>query len=119
MIESDNSIIGDYYKDNCLKSLFNSIRRKRSNAGLCGVKLHHDNARPPQTNGIKTFLQEERVMIIRHSSSSSNLARSDFSLFGYLKRQLGSYSDSKSLQQAITKELRAIPQDEFRKTFHK
>ena len=42
-----------------------------------------------------------------------------FWLFGHLKRQLGTYSDSKCLQRAVTKELRGIPEDEYRKTFKK
>ena len=68
--------------------------------------MHHDNARVHQTKDIQIFLQEQGIMTI-------------FWLFGYLKRQLDSYSDSKSLQQAVTKAIRAIPQDEYRKTFNK
>ena len=45
MIESGNSITGGYYKNNCLKPLFSSIRRKRFNDGLRGVRLHDNNAR--------------------------------------------------------------------------
>ncbi len=52
-------------------------------------------------------------------SYSPDLAPSDFWLFGYLKRQIGSYPDSKSLQQGVTMELHAIPQYEFRKSFQK
>ena len=54
-----------------------------------------------------------------HPPYSPDLAPSDFWLFGYLKRQLDSYSDSKSLQRAVTKALLSIPHDEFRKTFNK
>ena len=43
-------------------------------------------AQDPIKNGVKTFLQEERVMIIRHSPYSPDLAPSDFWLFDYLKR---------------------------------
>jgi len=78
-----------------------------------------NNGRPHQTNNIKTFLQEQRVMMVRHPPYSPTLAPADFWLFGYLKRQLGDYSDSRSLQQAVTKELRAILKDEFQKTFWK
>ncbi len=46
MIEAGNTISGDYYKSNCLKFLFNNIKRKRLLSGLHGLKLHHDNARP-------------------------------------------------------------------------
>jgi len=119
MIEKGNSISGDYYKNNCLTPLFNNIKRKRPICGLHGIKLHHDNARPHQTNDVKTFLQEQGVMMMRHPPYSPDLAPADFRLFGYLKRQLVSYPDSKSLQRAVTDELRAIPKDEFRKTFQK
>ena len=78
LIESSNSITGDYYKNNCCKSFLKSITRKRSNADLCSVKLHDDNARPHQTNDIKTFLQEERIMIIRHSPYSPDLLHPTF-----------------------------------------
>ena len=67
------------------------------------MKLHHDNARPHQTKDIKTFLQEEGVMVMPHPSYSLDLVPSDF----------------RSLQQAVTKEIRAIAQDEFRKIFQK
>ena len=54
-----------------------------------------------------------------HPPYSPDLAPSDFWLFGYLKRQLDSYSDSKSLQRAVIKALLSIPHDELRKTFNK
>ena len=102
-----------------LRYLFNNIKRKRPLSGLHGLKLHHDNARPHQTNDVKAYLQEEGMTLMRHPPYSPDLAPSDFWLFGYLKRQLTSYPDSNSLQQAVTKELRAIPKDEFKKTFQK
>ena len=85
IIESGNSITDGYYKSNYLKSLFSSIRRKRPNAGLRCFKLHDDNARPHQTDSIKTFLQEERVMILNHPPYVPDLNSSDFWLLGYLK----------------------------------
>ena len=119
MVDRGVTISGAYYQNNCLESLFHNIRRRRPKSGLHAIKLRHDNARVHQTNDIKTFLQEQGVMVMPHPPYSPDLAPSDFWLFGNLKRQLGSYSDSKSLQQAVTKTLRAIPEDEFRKTFNK
>ena len=78
MIESGNSITDDYYKNNCLKSLLKSIRRETS---LPGVKLHRDNTRLHQTNDIKTFLQQERVMIKCHPPYAHNLIPSNLRLF--------------------------------------
>ena len=102
MGESGNSISGAYYEDNCLKPLFDNIQRQRPKSGLPAIKLHHDNARVHQTKDIKTFLQEQGVMMMHHPPHSVDFTPSDFWLCGYLKRQLGSYSDSKSLQQAVT-----------------
>lgn len=114
MVEAGNSISGTYYKDNCLEPLFDNIRQRRPKSGLHGIKLHHGNAKPHQAKHIKEFLQQQGVIIMPHPPYSPDLAPSDFWLFGYLKRQLDSYSDSKSLQRAVTKALLSIPHDEFR-----
>jgi hypothetical protein len=58
MIDSGNSITGDYYKDNCLKPLFNNIRGQRPKIDLHDIKLHHDNGKLYQTKYIKMFLED-------------------------------------------------------------
>jgi histone-lysine N-methyltransferase SETMAR len=119
MLERGDSITGDYYKDNCLKPLSDNIKRRRPKSGLHAIKLHHYNARPHQTNDIKIFLQQQGVTVMPHPPSSPDLVPWDFWLFGYLKQQLDTYSDSESLKKAVTTVIRDIPQDEFRKTFNK
>ena len=57
--------------------------------------------------------------MVRHPLYSPGPAPADFWLFDYLKRQLGIYSDPKSLPQAVTKELRVIPTNEYQKIFQK
>ncbi|CAF5055852.1 unnamed protein product, partial [Rotaria sp. Silwood1] len=96
MLERGDSISGDYYKDNCLEPLFDKIKQRRPKSGLHAIKLHHDNAKPHQTNAIKIFLQQQEVMLMPHPPYSPDLAPSDFWLFGYLKQQLDTYSDSES-----------------------
>ena len=119
MVERGDTISSAYYKKNCLEPLFNNIKQRRPKSGLHAIKMHHDNARPHQTNETREFLQEQGIMVMRHPPYSPDLAPSDFWLFGYLKRQLGTYSDLKSLKKAVTKMIHEIPQDEFRKTFNK
>jgi transposase len=114
-----DSISGDYYKDNCLEPLFDNIKQRRSKSGLHVIKLHHDNAKPHQTKDIKIFLQQQGVMLMPHPPYSPDLAPSDFWLFGYLKQQLDTYSDSESFKKAVTKIIHDISRDEFRKTFNK
>ena len=92
-IETGNTISGDFHKNYCLKCLFDNIKRKRPSSGLRGLKLHHNNARSHQTNDVKASLQEQGMMLMRQPPHS--------------------------LPQAVTKELRAIPKDDFRKTFQK
>ncbi|CAF5028786.1 unnamed protein product, partial [Rotaria sp. Silwood1] len=119
MRERGESISGDYYKDNCLEPLFDKIKQRRPKSGLHAIKLHHDNAKPHQTNAIKIFLQQQEVMLMPHPPYSPDLAPSDFWLFGYLKQQLDTYSDSESLKKVVTKIIHDISRDEFRKTFNK
>ncbi len=45
---------------------------------------------------------------------SPDLALSDFWLFGFLKQQLESYSDEKSLKRAVTETLENMPEDMYR-----
>ncbi len=52
-----------------------------------------------------------------HPAYSADLAVSDFWLFRFLKQQLESYSDEKSLKRAVTEALENIPEDMYRKTF--
>ena len=80
IIERGNSITDGYHKNNCWKPLFDNIRRKRSSAGLCSVKLHHEKARSYETNDTQIFLQEgeEEIMIISHPLYSPGYAPLDF-----------------------------------------
>ena len=52
-----------------------------------------------------------------HPPYSPDLAPSDFWLFGFLKPQLGTYSDEMSLHVAVTGVLKKIPEEMYRKTF--
>ena len=54
-----------------------------------------------------------------HPLYSPDLASSDFWLFGYLKQQRDTYSDSESFKKAVTKIIHDVSRDGFRKTFNK
>ena len=118
-VPSGLSINGIYYRDECLKPLLKNLSKKRPASGTNGVKLHHDNARPHVKNIVFDYLREEKIKLMAHPPYSPDLAPSDFWLFGYLKDRLGSYPDAASLSKAITKELNAVPIEEYRKTFAK
>lgn len=67
MVDSGETISGDYYREKCLKPLFHSIKRKRPKSGLHAVKPHHDNARPYQTNAVEDFIQQQGVVMGRRT----------------------------------------------------
>jgi [histone H3]-lysine36 N-dimethyltransferase SETMAR len=108
-----------YYRDECLKSLVRKLHKKRPSSTTNGIKLHHDNARPHMNDIVFDYLQEEKIKVMAHPPYSPDLAPSDFWLFNYLKRSLGTYPDATSLGKAITKELNSISIQEYQKTFQK
>ncbi len=80
-------------------------------------ELHFDNAPPHKTSTVNDYLAERTVSIMSYSAYSPDLAPSDFWLFSFVKEQLESYSDEKSLKRAVTETLENIPEDMYRKTF--
>jgi histone-lysine N-methyltransferase SETMAR len=111
------SINALYYREECLKGLVRKLRKKRPLSTTHGIKLHHDNARPHINDIVFDYLQQEKINLMPHPPYSPDLAPSDFWLFNYLKRNLGTYPDAESLCKAITKVLNSTPIDEYKKTF--
>ena len=101
------------------KKFSSKVTQKRPSSTTNGIKLHHDNARPHINDIVFDYLQEEKIKVMAHPPYSPDLAPSDFWLFNYLRRSLGTYPDVTSLGKAITKELNSIPIQEYQKTFQK
>ncbi|GFN81199.1 histone-lysine N-methyltransferase SETMAR [Plakobranchus ocellatus] len=72
-----------------LDRLKEAIRRKRPGLLRRGVVLQHYNATPHSANLTQQWLQRYGWEILPHPAHSSDLALSDFHLFGPLKRHLG------------------------------
>ena len=70
-----------------------------------------------KTSTVFDYLAQQNITIMPHPLYSPDLAPCDFWLFGYLKQQLGTCSDEKSLQATVTKILKKIPEEMYRKTF--
>jgi hypothetical protein len=83
MIESGNAISVAYYKDYCLKPLFNYIRKRRLKSDLYTIKFHHDNAKPHKAKDIKRFPQEQGAVMMSYHLI---LLTWHHQIFGYLKR---------------------------------
>jgi histone-lysine N-methyltransferase SETMAR len=67
-------------------------RRKRPGQLARGVLLHHDYARPHTARATQDRIQELQWVLLEHPPYSSDLAPSDFHLFGPLKNLLGGKS---------------------------
>ncbi|CAF3134373.1 unnamed protein product [Rotaria sp. Silwood2] len=46
-VDNDKTVDHNYYIENCLKPAVKEIRKQRKSSGTKGIKLLHDNARPP------------------------------------------------------------------------
>ena len=99
--------------------MLKEVTRQRPSSGLTNMKLHHDNAKPHVAKTVKSFLNDNKVLIMDQPPYSPDLAPSDFWLFDYVKAQLSDHSDPKSLNNQITKILKNTPHVEYLKTFQK
>ncbi len=116
-VPREQSINGRYYRTNCLEPFVEQIKTKRAASGTHAIKLHSENAPPHKTLTVNDYLAERSITVMSHPAYCPFLAPCDFWLFGFLKRQLGSYSDEKSLKQAVTKTLQNLLENLSRKTF--
>ena len=82
-------------------------------------KILHDNARPHVTKEVISFLSEQGISIIKHPPYSPDLAPCDFWLFDLIKNRLDTHTSVESQKSAITKILKNISKNEYKKTFEK
>lgn len=108
-----------YYINECLKPVVKGLREQRPNAGLKGLKLLHDNAKPHVKAEVVSYIQTQGLQLMSHPPYSPDLALCDFWLNDYIKRYFEDYTDEDSLFKAVVKVLKRIPEKEYRKTFEK
>ena len=77
--------------------------------------LHHDN--PPAHNalGIREFLAKNSIAVLEQPPYFPGLAPCDLFLFPKLKKVIKGtrFQDSEAIQTAVTRELRAMPEESF------
>ena len=118
-VDEGKTIDHNYYIENCLKPVVKEIWKQRKSAGTKGIKLLHDNARPHIHSDVINYLTEEGIIIMPHPPYSPDLAPCDYWLNDYIKRNLTDQPDEKSLARAVSKVMKTIPKEEFKKTFDK
>ena len=92
-VKPQTKITSQYYIENCLEPVVKAMKKQRKKSGTKSLKLLHDNARPHSTEDVISYLESEKIGIIRHPPYSPDLAPCDFWLFDEIKRKL---KDAKS-----------------------
>ena len=109
--------INQHIYKNISRRLMRSVREKRRE--LLETRswlLHHDNA--PAHNALRIweeFLAENNIAVLEQPPYSPDLAPCDFFLFPKLKEVIKRtrFQDSEAIETAVTRELRAIPEESF------
>lgn len=118
-VDKGKTIDRFYYINHCLKGVVKEMKKQRPNSGLKNVKLLHDNSPVHDHPDVLEYLNWAGLNLIPHPPYSPDLAPCDFWLNDYIKSNLATQPDQKSLVKAVTKVLKEIPKDEYRKTFEK
>ena len=118
-VDEGKTIDNNYYIENCLTPVVKEIWKQRKASGTKGIKLLQDNARPHTHSNVINYLTEEGIHIMPHPPYSPDLAPCDYWLNDYIKRNLTDQTNEKSLARAVSKVVKNIPEEEFKKTFDK
>jgi histone-lysine N-methyltransferase SETMAR len=118
-VERGQTIDHEYYINNCLEPVLEEIKNQRPSLGVHGIKHHHDNGRPHIHKDVVSYLESEGVTVMPHPPNSPDLAPCDFWLFDLIKQNLDDQDDSDSLYESVTKFMRSLKKEEYKKTFDK
>ena len=118
-VDKGETIDHTYYIENCLKPVVKEIWKQRRSNGTKGIKLLHDNAGPHRHSDVINYLTEEGINIMPHPPYLPDLAPCDYWLNDYIKNRLTDQPDEKSLARAVSKIVKNISEEEFKKTFDK
>ena len=78
----------DWYVNHCLPKVFQAWCTRRSQTGVRGLLLHHDNASAHTASVALDFLATNDVQLVTHPPYSPDLAPCDWFLFPSVKRKL-------------------------------
>ena len=118
-VRRGQTIDHDYYINNCLRPVIDEVKKQRPILGVQSIKLHHDNGRPHVHEDVVSYLQSEGVTVMSHPPNSPDLSPCDFWLFDLIKQHIGDQDDAESLHEAVTKFMKSLKKEEYKKTFDK
>jgi len=106
-----NTVTTAMYADLFKNHLRPAINFKRRGLLSTGVLLQHDNAQPHSAHSTVATIQDLSFECLPHPLYSSDLAPSDFNVFGPLKEAMGgkSFRSDEEVQQAVHEWLHSQP----------
>jgi histone-lysine N-methyltransferase SETMAR len=109
------TVNSESYCDLLQNHLKPAIRSKRRGLLSSGVLLQHDNARPHTPRATAKKITDLRLECIPHPAYSSDLAPSDYHVFGPLKEALGGkkFSTDDEIKGAVHGWLRSQSEEFF------
>ena len=118
-MKKGKTIDHDCYIENCLEPVLNEMRKQGKSSRLKCIKLLHDHGPPHRHQDVIDYLTEECIQITSHPPYSRGLVPCDFRLNDYLKNHLTDQENEESLAQAVSRIVKDLPEEEFKKTFNK
>ncbi len=95
------------------------MRKQEKPSRLKCIKLLHENGPPHRHRDVIDYLTEESIEITPHPPYLPDLAPCDFWLNDYIKNRLTDQENEESLAQVVSRIVKNIPEEEFKKTFNK
>lgn len=87
LLDECQSFNSEYFMNHILKLLLIEFKKTHKKSKK-PILLHVDNARPHNSKKVDAFLRKNNIQRMPHPPYSSDLAPSDFFLFGYVKGKL-------------------------------
>ena len=106
---------------NTLRKLKRAVKEKRPEleASSCGIRIHHDNARPHTSRATVREIERLGWSVMRQQPYSPDLAPSDYHLFGPMKDHLRGrrFEGDAAVKSAVKEWIRSCSADFFRAGF--
>ena len=87
-LEDIKMVTADWYVNHCITKVFQALCTRRTQTGVHGLLLHHDNASAHSAAVTLDFLASSNVQLVTHPPYSPDLAPCDWFLFPSAKMQL-------------------------------
>ncbi|CAF3878384.1 unnamed protein product, partial [Rotaria sordida] len=97
----------------------NEVWKQWKSSGTKGIKLLHDNARLHNHPDVINYLTQEDINLMTYPPFSPGLVPCDFWLIDYIKRNLTDQTNENLLARGISKIIKNIAEEEFKKPFDK